>query len=100
MVSLHVSRLGKIVCMSRSPADTYDRLRQAGYLSSSALRKRTSVVALIEQTTDEFWRMVRQHTHQIGDELWRHIQRELVTHKYLSVWGRLCCFRYVSRGTT
>jgi hypothetical protein len=44
--------------------------------------------------------MVRQHVHQIGDELWRHIQRELVAHKYLSLRGRLCCFRYVSRGTT
>jgi hypothetical protein len=98
MVSLYISRLGKRIQMSGSPADTYEILRRAGYLSYRAIRDRASVIALMEHTADEYERKL--YGPMPGDELWRHIQSELVAHKYLSLWGRLWGCRYVSRGAT
>jgi hypothetical protein len=56
MVSLYISRLGKVIETSTSATDTHDILRSAGYLSYYAIWKRKSVIALIKQTTDEFER--------------------------------------------
>src|SRR5262249_3603407 len=94
MASLYVSSLGKRICWSRSPAEIYDILRGARYLSRSAIREQTSVIALIEHTIEEFQRKAHMI---LGDEIWRHIESELVAHKYLSFWGRLARWRYVSR---
>ena len=95
MVSLYISRLGKVIRSSTSPTDAYEILRRARYLSYYATWRRASVIAVIERTTHEFQ---RNHGYHIGDELWRHIQSELRWRGYLSLRGLVASFRYVSRG--
>jgi hypothetical protein len=95
MVSLYISRLGKVIETSALATDTHDILRRAGYLSYYASWKRKSVIALIKQTTDEF---ERNQGCSLGDELWRHIQSQLGWHGYLSIRGLVASIRHVSRG--
>jgi hypothetical protein len=95
MVSLYISLLGKVISPSTSPADTYEILRRARYLSYYAIWRPASVITVIEHTTDEFR---RSHGYRIGDELWRHIQRALGWRGYLSLRGLVASIRYVARG--
>jgi len=93
MVSLLISRIGKVIRDARSVDDVYARLARAAYLSQRARKHRHEVEAAIERELRAYAAAPLIY----GDEGWRHVQKMLIEQAYLSWWGRLRGLRLTNR---
>jgi hypothetical protein len=92
MVSLHIPAIAKAI-EDASPPEAYIRLRNRGYLSIRGLLNRERVIALIQETIQDY-----PDTPMLGQELSRNIVTALVQAGYVSLFGRTWGMLGRSRG--
>jgi hypothetical protein len=80
---LHLPAIEKAMNGSRSATEMFTRLNRRCYLSLSARWDREGVIALIQQTIDDY-----PDEPMLGQELTSDIVRELDRAGYVSIFGR------------
>jgi len=80
---LHITAIEKAMDGSRSPTEMFTRLNRRWYLSMSARWNREDVIALIQQTIDDY-----PDEPMLGQELSSDIIGALDGAGYLSIFGR------------